>query len=272
VQDEVIYRCVLASCARRLPRRVNFCPYCGSAQHAGVTKLAAPQDKPSFDKRAPGAVASLPDPAPAPEPRMPPVSSAPPAPPQAARAQAPARGAQPKPVRLRYFLLALAIPWLIWIAEKPNLKKIDARIDKAIAMASACRFGEAQSELTALKSARATPAQLQRLQEALDRALSACDRKRQRARPRADARAAAKPRADGAAQQAQSARNLIADAERDIAKGNYKAAIDKMEICAAMVDAGHRECGALSERAARLQQDMQRCLADGGNWSDGRCR
>ncbi|UUZ52849.1 hypothetical protein LP419_27270 [Massilia sp. H-1] len=38
LQDQVIYRCIHAACARPLPRRVNFCPYCGTGQHDGVVK------------------------------------------------------------------------------------------------------------------------------------------------------------------------------------------------------------------------------------------
>ena len=32
--DETVYRCVNAQCGRLMPRRVNFCPWCGTAQGA----------------------------------------------------------------------------------------------------------------------------------------------------------------------------------------------------------------------------------------------
>ena len=44
VQDEVIYRCVNGACARPLPRRVNFCPYCGTSQSTGLPR---PSDAPT---------------------------------------------------------------------------------------------------------------------------------------------------------------------------------------------------------------------------------
>ena len=36
MQADVATRCIYAACARALPYRVNFCPYCGTGQHAGV--------------------------------------------------------------------------------------------------------------------------------------------------------------------------------------------------------------------------------------------
>ncbi|MFC0253351.1 hypothetical protein [Massilia consociata] len=35
VQDEAVYRCIGAQCGRLMPRRVNYCPWCGTAQQAG---------------------------------------------------------------------------------------------------------------------------------------------------------------------------------------------------------------------------------------------
>jgi hypothetical protein len=54
----------------------------------------------------------------------------------------------------------------------------------------------------------------------------------------------------------ESAQNLMTEAERDISRGNYKGAIDKMEACVGMVDAGNRDCIALKARAARLYQGL----------------
>jgi hypothetical protein len=258
VQDEVIYRCVNGACARPLPRRVNYCPYCGTSQSTGLPRPG--------DAAAPPPV-SIAKPAP---PQPPPVAAAPaavPPPPTAPappRAAAPARPPQREPVRLRYWLLALGLLWLIWITQRPTAKRIDARIDNAIALAAACKSGEAQAELIALNDSSATPAQLQRLQSALNEADAACDRKRSRVRPKAGR--------TPSGQQAQSARNLIADARQALASGDYKAASDKMEVCAAMVDAGNRECSALKAKADRLQGEMQRCLAGGREWISDRCQ
>ena len=169
-------------------------------------------------------------------------------------------------MRLRYWLLALGLLWLIWITQRPSTEKIDARIDNAIAMANACKAAQAQGELIALNDSKATPAQLQRLQSALNTADAACERKRSRAR------SAAKPARPPASQQSQSARNLIADARQALALGNYKAASDKMEVCAAMVDPDNRECSALKARADRLEGEMRRCLAGGREWIGDRCQ
>ncbi|PIL44559.1 hypothetical protein CR105_14010 [Massilia eurypsychrophila] len=176
----------------------------------------------------------------------------------------PARPPQREPVRLRYWLLALGVLWLIWITQRPTPQKIDARIDSAIALATACKAGEAQAELIALKDSTATPAQLQRLQSALNDADAACARKRARPAPKA-----ARPLAR---EQAQSARNLLADARQAMARGDYAAASSKMEVCAAMVDAGNRECSVLKAKADRLQDQLRRCLADGAEWVADRCQ
>jgi hypothetical protein len=242
---------------------VNYCPFCGTSQSTGLPRPRdAPAQSPvSIAKPAPQPVPVAAAPAPAPA-----VAPSPAATRQAPRAAAPAAPPQREPVRLRYWLLALGLLWLIWITQRPATEKIDARIDSAIALANSCRAAEAQGELIALNDSKATPAQLQRLQAALNAADAACERKRPRTR------SAAKPARPLASQQAQSARNLIADARRALALGNYKAASDKMEVCAAMVDADNRECSALKARADRLQDEMRRCLAAGQEWISDRCQ
>lgn len=84
------------------------------------------------------------------------------------------------PIRLRWWLLALAVLWGVWLLAKPSARKIERRIDAAIALAHACKGSEAQAELIALRKTRATPAQLQRLQQALNEEAAACTRRRQR--------------------------------------------------------------------------------------------
>ena len=262
LQNEVIYRCVGSGCKRPMPRRVNFCPYCGTSQDTGLPPAAEPAPRPavSIAKSEP----PLAYPAPAATIPAPPPMGAPPPPP--VRAAVPAAPPQREPVRLRWWLLALGALWLIWIVQRPATKNFDARIDKAIALATDCKPAQAQSEMIALQEGGATPAQLLRVQAALNDADAACAAKR--GRPRA----APKPVRPPASQQAQSARNLIADARAALDRGDYKAASDKMEVCTAMVDAGNRDCINLKARADRLQGDFQRCLASGRSWIGDNCQ
>jgi hypothetical protein len=78
--------------------------------------------------------------------------------------------------------------------------------------------------------------------------------------------------ANPGANTAQSVRNLINEAERALAAGDYKAASDKLETCTTMVDAGNRECAAFKVHADRLQRDQGRCLASGREWIGDRCQ
>lgn len=264
MQDEVIYRCVNGACARPLPRRVNYCPYCGISQGTGLPRPKNPGAAPavSIAKAAPVSAPTTPI-APAASAALPPEAAPPPPPP---RTPQPAGPPQREPVRLRYWLLALGVLWLIWITQRPGTTPIDARIDNAVAMAAACKSNEAQAELIALRGSKAAPEQLRRLQDALNQSDAACDRKASRAKP------AAKPARPPTSQQVQSARNLIADARQALGVGNYKAASEKMEVCAAMVDAGNRECIVLKARADRLQGELERCLAGGREWIGDRCQ
>jgi hypothetical protein len=224
-------RCIQAACGHVLPRRVNFCPYCGTAQGEAGTTQAHPAgrsggvlDKPvrgeapvaaaAGARRAdapgptpelaaatrsetaapaasapparaaaqPAAQAAAPSPAPAAPagPRMPPPPVATPAPHPARGAPVGAAPPRREPVRLRWWLLALAALWAIWLIAKPSSRRVEAQMDKAIALASECKAREAQSELIALRGTKATPEQLQRVQKALNEASASCTRKRQR--------------------------------------------------------------------------------------------
>jgi hypothetical protein len=53
----------------------------------------------------------------------------------------------------------------------------------------------------------------------------------------------------GAGDATQSARHLIESARRDLARGDFGAAADKMTLCLTMVDAGNRDCRALKAQA-----------------------
>ncbi|MES2016259.1 MAG: hypothetical protein V4484_07155 [Pseudomonadota bacterium] len=188
LQDQVIYRCIHAACARPLPRRVNFCPYCGTGQHDGVTNpahVARPAQAeyhaavvapPIAQPVAPATVLAKPAPA------APAVPLARPRP----AAQPPRR----EPVPKRYWLIALGALWLIWLYARPSTNKIDARIASALQASAECRFNDAQSELIALRMTKATEQQLTRVQGAINAAVPACEKKKQRAKAWSDTSAA----------------------------------------------------------------------------------
>jgi len=278
VQDEAIYRCINAACARGMPRRVNYCPYCGTAQAPGAPAplpddarhqrdaaasatagaeaaaaasaaavstaglaswsdapdagpaadaasiAAAPAARPpsapagtaptaaapaaaasaaaaSPAAAAPGATAQAPAPTPSATAfghsgRPVDADAAPPErergipwPPPPPSGQRPAdRPAGRQPIRLRWWIVALAVLWGVWLWAKPSAQKIERRIDAAIVLAQQCKGKQAQDELIALRSSRATPEQLERLQRALNEASNACTRKRQRASAWSEAR------------------------------------------------------------------------------------
>jgi len=239
VQEEVIYRCINPACARPMPRPVNFCPWCGTAQgqvlaragedadvqarqenvsaaaaaNAGAVAAAAlsgwsdapeapvqpavqpqlqpqmqPQMQPQADppvQRREGVRATVQGP------RVPPsatdfgrsASSAPGTgtpPPEVPRPPIPARPARRKPVQLRWWILALAILWGVWLLARPSPKKIERQIEHATALARDCKGSEAQAELIALRGSRATPEQLERLQKTLNEQSAVCTKRRQR--------------------------------------------------------------------------------------------
>ncbi|KNZ68089.1 hypothetical protein AB595_22435 [Massilia sp. WF1] len=87
-----------------------------------------------------------------------------------------------RPIRLRWWILALAVLWGVWLMAKPSAKKIDRRIDAAIALAHQCKGSEAQAELIALRKTSATPEQLQHLQQGLNDEAAICTRRRLRAK------------------------------------------------------------------------------------------
>ena len=85
-----------------------------------------------------------------------------------------------EPVRLRWWLLALAALWGIWLLANPKGRRIEAQMDKAMTLAKECKPREAQTELIALRKTEASPEQLQQVQRALNDAAGMCTRKRQR--------------------------------------------------------------------------------------------
>lgn len=233
MQDEAIYRCINAACARGMPRRVNYCPYCGTAQAAGapapareaavatpaatgaaaapvvwsdapaaavpVAAAAAHAAAPTASAKPAGPVAPTPSatafghsgrPVEAPAAATERGRGIPWPPPPAAPDHKPDKPAGRQPIRLRWWIIALAVLWGVWLLAKPSAQKIDRRIDAAIALAQACKGKEAQDELIALRAGRASQQQMERLQRALNEASNACTRKRQRASAWVEARGA----------------------------------------------------------------------------------
>ncbi len=224
VQDDAVYRCIGPHCGRLMPRRVNFCPWCGTAQQAvqPVTPVLAkpPAPAPTAAPSPAPTVAPTVAPTPAPTAPPPPVPAAGPAP-QQSQAQGPARPpsqpqsgrgippppgvgraapagptpAQPPrraPIRLRWWIAALAALWLIWVMVRPEGSRIERRMDRAVALAVECKARDAQDELIALRSTRATPEQLRQVQQSLNKAAADCTRAEQRAKAWLDATGAIK--------------------------------------------------------------------------------
>ena len=111
------------------------------------------------------------------------VTSPPPPPPPPQEVPRPPLEARPPgrtPIRLRWWLVGLALLWGVWLLARPSPKKIERQIDQALALARDCKGSEAQAELIALRKSRATPAQLERLQQALNDEAARCTRRRQR--------------------------------------------------------------------------------------------
>lgn len=222
VQDDAVYRCIGPHCGRLMPRRVNFCPWCGTAQQAVqpvtpvLTKAPAAAAPTAAPTPAPTSAPTV-APTPAPTTPLPPVPAAGPAPgaamgaeTQQSQAQGPARPlpqpqpgrgippppgvgraaaspspAQPPrraPIRLRWWIAALAALWLIWVMVRPEGSRIERRMDRAVALAVECKARDAQDELIALRSTRATPEQLRQVQQSLNKAAADCTRAEQRAK------------------------------------------------------------------------------------------
>jgi len=199
--NDIIYRCINADCGRAFPRRVNFCPWCGVAQQPGV-KPAPPAPTPVLTKAEPQPVMRETPPPPAPPPAPPaaappvaapvaaptvkpavaaappPRPSIPPVPPVPPASRTPASGR--RPIRLRWWLLALGALWLAWMITKPTEARIERRMKAAIALAQECKPPAAQDELIALRKTRATPKQLRQVQDALNDAAAACTRAERR--------------------------------------------------------------------------------------------
>ncbi|NVD98119.1 hypothetical protein [Massilia sp. BJB1822] len=79
------------------------------------------------------------------------------------------------------------------------------------------------------------------------------------------------PQGEAASATAREVQRLQADAVREMAQGNYRAAIGRASQCMTQTDPGNRECQQLHEKAERLEREYQRCIMGGMTWSNGRC-
>lgn len=63
---------------------------------------------------------------------------------------------------------------------------------------------------------------------------------------------------------------LLGDARKYIAQGNYDKAEQAMKFCE-MLDSENQECQQIKQKAAQLNDKMFNCVSAGKEWVDGRC-
>ncbi len=63
---------------------------------------------------------------------------------------------------------------------------------------------------------------------------------------------------------------LLGEARKYIAQGNYKGAEEEMKFCA-MIDSENQACQQIKQKAALLNNEMFDCVGAGKEWVDGRC-
>ena len=64
---------------------------------------------------------------------------------------------------------------------------------------------------------------------------------------------------------------LLGEARKYLAQGNYKEAEDVMRFCG-MIDSENQECQQIKQKAARLNHRMFDCVSAGKEWVDGICK
>ena len=184
--------CINAACGRILPLRVAHCPFCGARQVAKAPVLEKTVAPPPLPRMPPPVPVALPIPAPQPvlepasAPAPKPVPPAAPAPAKAPPAKPAVKGSVPPPrppVRLRTWIAAAVALTGIWFFNKPADKpaSVAQQVEAATALAAQCDLDAARSALAVLKSAKAPPAQLKRLQASITKSAATCDRQQQRA-------------------------------------------------------------------------------------------
>ncbi|NML61244.1 hypothetical protein HHL21_09160 [Massilia sp. RP-1-19] len=163
------------------------------------------------------------------------------------------------PVRLRWWLLLLAVVIGLWVWDKP--RRIEARIERALALGAECQLNEAQAELIELRSTRASPEQLQRLQQGLDKASAVCERRQQRAKAWRGTEIAVDQAIDSASfiKAQQRLQGFVRKWGEDSATRSLKEKITAARIAWQNSDAG------------KLEKEKAECLARNGRWLLGSC-
>ena len=163
------------------------------------------------------------------------------------------------PVKLRWWIGLLAIVLGLWMWDKP--RKIEARVDRALALGAECKLNEAQAELIELRSTRATPEQLQRLQQGLNKASSDCERKQQRARAWRDTVVEVERAIDDATfiRAQQRLQGFVRKWGEDGDTRSLKEKISNARITWQNSDAG------------KLEKEKADCRVRGGRWLAGSC-
>lgn len=160
---------------------------------------------------------------------------------------------------MRWWLLLLAVVVGLWVWDKP--RRIEARIDRALVLGAECKLNEAQAELIELRSTRASPEQLQRLQEGLNKASAVCERKQQRAKAWSDTEVAVDQAIDSASfiKAQQRLQGFVRKWGEDSDTRSLKEKITAARIAWQNSDEG------------KLEKAKADCHARGGRWLLGSC-
>jgi hypothetical protein len=140
----------------------------------------------------PPAAATRPGPAQPPPYQQPQPAAGVPRPPGSGASAGPSLPPVRKPVGKGTWIFVALLLLAIWFLVKPGdpSKKLDDKVDDAIALTEECRITDARAALKELRGTKADAAQLARLQKAIAATAPACEKKSQRARAWTDTRAA----------------------------------------------------------------------------------
>lgn len=177
-----------------------------------------------------------------------------------------------KPVRLRYWLIALLSLWLIWLYAKPSTRNVDAKIASAIAASEECRLNDAQSALIELRMTKASQQQIERVQSAVNAASNTCGKKQARVKAWTDTTTAvdsallAGDYAKAQARLSQFTRKYNEDGETRKLKeriAKQRAAAAPLEVPVERVEQVEISAGQRSQSVRNLINEAERALQTG---------